>query len=118
MLFNSFIFFLFLGVVLPIFLVLRTKGQKNLFLVLASYFFYGYWDWRFCGLLLISTLADYLIGRAIHRSSHERSRKGLLALSLLVNLGILGFFKYFNLASYLFQSICCCFVDVENLELH
>jgi alginate O-acetyltransferase complex protein AlgI len=119
MLFNSFIFFLFLGVVLPIFLVLRTKGQKNLFLVLASYFFYGYWDWRFCGLLLISTLADYLIGRAIHRSSHERSRKGLLALSLLVNLGILGFFKYFNFFAESFKHAFRMFgAELDYLHLH
>ena len=96
MLFNSFIFLIFLGVVLPIFYLLPRKEHKNLFLLLVSYFFYGYWDWRFCFLLAISTIADFAIGRAIHRSDETRRRKLLLLTSLSINLGILGFFKYFN----------------------
>ncbi len=119
MLFNSFIFFLFLGVVLPIFFSLRTKTQKNTFLVLASYFFYGYWDWRFCGLLMISTLTDYVIGQAIHNSNRERVRKMYLVVSLLVNLGILGFFKYFNFFAESFQHAFRMFgAELDYLHLH
>ncbi|MCB0429137.1 MAG: MBOAT family protein, partial [Flavobacteriales bacterium] len=96
MIFNSFIFFVFLGVVLPVFYLLPNKTSKNVFLLIASYFFYGYWDWRFCSLLAFTTLVDYFIGNAIHRTEGEAKRKRLLIVSLVVNLGILGFFKYFN----------------------
>jgi alginate O-acetyltransferase complex protein AlgI len=62
----------------------------------ASYFFYGYWDWRFLGLLLLSTVVDYLIGLRMADTEDARSRKRLLCASLAVNLGVLAFFKYFN----------------------
>ncbi|MCK0130965.1 hypothetical protein MWU59_05555 [Flavobacteriaceae bacterium F08102] len=96
MLFNSFVFFIFLGVVLPIFYWLPSKKAKNVFLLLASYCFYGFWDWRFCSLLLFSTTVDYYIGQAIHQSSSVKIKKQLLFLSVFANLGVLGFFKYFN----------------------
>ncbi len=96
MLFNSFIFFIFLGFVLPVFYLLPKKSSRNVFLLVASYFFYGYWDWRFCGLLLFSTLADYFIGARLYNTVNPHRRKLLLILSLSVNLGVLGFFKYFN----------------------
>ncbi|PWD97832.1 MBOAT family O-acyltransferase [Marinilabilia rubra] len=112
MLFNSFIFFVFLGVVLPIFYFLPTRQSKNIFLVAASYFFYGYWDWRFCSLLAVSTIIDYLVGRKMHQTSNVKKRKGLLAISLLANLGILGFFKYFNFFVDSFQML------TERMGLH
>jgi len=96
MFFNSFIFFIFLALVLPVFYLLRTQRSRATWLLLASYFFYGYWDWRFCSLLLISTLVDFFVGRALHRSTEQRRRKQFLVLSCLVNLGILGVFKYFD----------------------
>jgi alginate O-acetyltransferase complex protein AlgI len=96
MLFNSFIFFFFLGVVLPIFYTLKEKCYKNGFLLFCSYVFYGYWDWRFCFLLATSTIVDYLVGIKIHTSKSPKTRKFFLLLSVFVNLGILGFFKYFN----------------------
>ncbi len=96
MLFNSFIFFIFLGVVLPVFYFLPSKRSKNLFLLFSSYIFYGYWDWRFCLLLLISTLVDFSVGSHIARTKSRGLRKRLLWISLFSNLGILGFFKYFN----------------------
>ena len=95
MLFNSFIFLIFLGVVLPVFYLLPNKKSKNLFLLVASYFFYGYWDWRFCFLILISTLIDFFVGKSLVNKTGKQ-RKLLLGVSLLANLGILGFFKYFN----------------------
>jgi alginate O-acetyltransferase complex protein AlgI len=96
MIFNSFIFLIFLGIVLPIFYWLPTKKSKNLFLVIASYFFYGYWDWRFCTLLAFTTFTDFYIGKQIASLSDDKKRKLWLIISLVINLGILGFFKYFN----------------------
>ena len=93
MLFNSFEFFLFLPLVLGLYYVLRPRAQ-NAMLVLASYFFYGWWDWRFCGLLAVSTIVDYACGLGI--AKYPGRKKAMVTVSVLVNLGILGFFKYFN----------------------
>ena len=105
MLFNSFIFLLFLCIVIPVFYALKNKQSKNLFLLIASYIFYGYWDWRFCLLLAASTIIDFSIGKILYKTTEEKKRKGLLALSLFANLGILCFFKYFNFFVDSFQSI-------------
>ncbi|MBL4699798.1 MAG: hypothetical protein JKX85_00935, partial [Phycisphaeraceae bacterium] len=67
-----------------------------MWLLFASYVFYGWWDWRFLGLLFISTLTDYVVAIAISRSQGTYKRRVLLLVSLVINLGILGFFKYFN----------------------
>jgi alginate O-acetyltransferase complex protein AlgI len=96
MLFNSFIFFIFLGLVWLAFRLLPNRRSKVIFLLAASYFFYGYWDWRFTGLLAISTTTDFLVGRRMQRTDRQPARKRLLLLSCLVNLGILGVFKYLN----------------------
>ncbi|MCI4671967.1 MAG: MBOAT family protein [Bacteroidia bacterium] len=109
MLFNSFIFFIFLGLVLPVFYALRSKESKNIFLLLASYFFYGYWDWRFCSLLAISTFVDFFIGKNLHKQTDEKARKRLLLLSLFSNLGILAVFKYLNFFVESFQSVASQF---------
>lgn len=95
MLFNSYTFALFLPVVLAVYYVLGRRRQ-NLWLLAASYFFYGCWDYRFLSLILISTLVDFVAGTGIHRSASPGGRKRWLALSVCVNLGILGFFKYFG----------------------
>jgi D-alanyl-lipoteichoic acid acyltransferase DltB (MBOAT superfamily) len=94
MLFNSLTFLLFLAVVLPLYYALAHRWQNKM-LVVASYVFYGAWDWRFLFLLLISTVVDFNCARAMDAAS-PKGRKRLLYLSLAVNLGILGFFKYFN----------------------
>lgn len=96
MLFNSFVFFIFLAVILPIFYLLPSKKSKNVFLLASSYFFYGYWDWRFCSLLAFSTVVDFLIGHKIYQTDSVTSRRRLLMLSVVVNMGLLSFFKYFN----------------------
>lgn len=80
MLFNSFIFFLFLAIVLPVFYALPTKKSKNLFLLLGSYFFYGYWDWRFCFLLAFSTVVDYYIGLQISKSENAKKQNKLSSI--------------------------------------
>ena len=95
MLFDSPIFFVFLIAVVVIYWRLEFRSQ-NIFLLLASYFFYGWWDWRFLLLMIASTTLDYLIAHAIARAPNQARRKHLLVLSLFVNFGILGIFKYFN----------------------
>jgi len=95
MLFNSLVFPAFLLVVLTGFYCLRAR-QQTLWLLIASYVFYGWWDWRFLSLIAISTVVDYLVGRALGTTEGPRRRRALLLTSLTSNLGILGFFKYCN----------------------
>lgn len=97
MLFNSQEFLLFLPVVFALYWALKRHLKlQNALVLIASYVFYGYWDWRFLSLLALSSLNDYVIGLLLDRTNKPQKRKGLLALSMLVNLGILGFFKYAN----------------------
>ena len=98
MLFNSCTFLIFIIIVLCCYYLLSWKSQ-NKFLLVASYFFYGWWDWRFLSLLAISTIVDFLCGKRIASSENPKTRKMLLMVSLCTNLGILGFFKYFNFFS-------------------
>ncbi len=99
MLFNSLEFLVFAPLVIAIYHLLRHRAQ-NAFLVLASCFFYASWDWRFLFPLLFSTTIDYVCAAKME-ASHERgepqaARKKYLRISLIANLGLLGFFKYFN----------------------
>ncbi len=98
MLFNSFAFFIFLPVVFAIYhLWLIDKIRwRNLFLLVVSYIFYGWWDWRFLGLIAISTLIDYLVALQIEKTGNKTKQKCWLAISLAGNLGMLGIFKYYN----------------------
>ncbi len=97
MFFNSLDFAIFLPIVLVLYWlsISRTKVQ-NLLLIAASYFFYGWWDWRFLSLIFFSSLVDYLVGLGMLGTTKPTRRKHLLFISLFVNLGFLGFFKYFN----------------------
>ncbi|WP_010179986.1 MBOAT family O-acyltransferase [Aquimarina agarilytica] len=98
MLFNSFAFFVFLPIVFFLhWKVFNKKKQfQNLFLLAASYFFYGLWDWRFLFLIVASTLVDFYIGQHIYKSNSLNQRKKLLWFSIIFNIGILFFFKYYN----------------------
>jgi alginate O-acetyltransferase complex protein AlgI len=97
MIFSSYEFlFLFLPVVLALYYLLPGR-QRIFFLTLASYFFYGWWDFRFCGLMLISTLIDYLAGLGISRAETLAGRKKWMVVSVISNLSLLGFFKYFDM---------------------
>ncbi|MFW6310543.1 MAG: MBOAT family O-acyltransferase, partial [Prolixibacteraceae bacterium] len=97
MLFNSLVFFAFLTIVFILYWFFRNQLKLQNFIVLiSSYVFYGWWDWRFLSLIVISSVADYFIGLWLHRAEDKHKRKLLLAISILVNIGILGFFKYFN----------------------
>jgi D-alanyl-lipoteichoic acid acyltransferase DltB (MBOAT superfamily) len=95
MLFDSPAYFLFLIPVVWLYWRLNHRGQ-NIFLLLASYFFYGWWDWRFLVLMIGSTTMDFLIAQKIAPSRSEPNRKKWFIVSLLLNFGILGVFKYFN----------------------
>ena len=93
MLFNSLEFILFFVVVFSFYWVLPHRAQ-NRWLLIASYCFYGAWDWRFLGLIVLSTLVDYFVGLWLSQSEEPRRRRQLVTLSVSVNLGVLGFFKY------------------------
>jgi len=95
MLFNTISFWLFFAVVLSPYLLLPRRGQ-NVLLLVASYFFYACWNWRFVGLLLLSTSVDWNLANAIGREHSPSRAKRLVALSVAINLLFLGFFKYFN----------------------
>ncbi len=97
MLFNSIEYLFFLPVVFAIYWSLNKHlNVQNLFLLAASYLFYGLWDYKFLSLIIISSLADYLIGLELAKQEAKKTRKLLLGASLLVNLGFLLAFKYFN----------------------
>ena len=89
-------YILFLPIVLCIYWLLKKVVYQNLFLLIASYFFYGLWDYRFLSLIIISSLSDYILGLLIYESKTETKKNLYLFISLLINLGILFFFKYFN----------------------
>jgi D-alanyl-lipoteichoic acid acyltransferase DltB (MBOAT superfamily) len=98
MLFNSIEFCIFLPIVFSIYWLLDKQKLKiqNFFLLLASYFFYGWWDWRFLSLILASSTVDFLVGKALAKAETQSKRKFFLGLSLFINLGALGIFKYYN----------------------
>lgn len=95
MLFNSWYFVLFFVAVLTLYHATRWRVQ-NMLLVAASYAFYAAWDWRFTALLAGSTAVDYVVALKLHETTKTSLRKRLVLLSLAVNLGVLGFFKYFD----------------------
>jgi alginate O-acetyltransferase complex protein AlgI len=98
MLFNSIDFAIFLPIVFVLYWFVTHKNLKiqNILIALSSYVFYGWWDWRFLSLILFSTLVDYSVGIGLSKQENQAKRKLLLLTSILVNLGFLGFFKYYN----------------------
>lgn len=97
MLFNSIDFAIFLPVVFLLYwFVFKRLFWQNVLLLVASYVFYGWWDPRFLILILFSTVVDYTIGLQLGKQKEQRKRKLLLWTSIAVNLGLLGFFKYYN----------------------
>ena len=98
MLFNSIDFAIFLPIVFILYWFVAHKNLKlqNFLIVGASYLFYGWWDWRFLSLILFSTIVDYTVGRKLNNEENQFKRKALLWTSILINLGFLGFFKYYN----------------------
>ena len=111
MFFNSLAFAIFLPLVFFLywFVFNKTKNTQNAVLILASYYFYSCWDWRFLFLLVFSTFLDYYTGIRIEKSTNESSRKFWFWLSIVVNLGFLGIFKYFNFFSASFAQLFTSF---------
>ncbi len=98
MLFNSIDFAIFLPIVFILYWFVTQKNIKvqNLLLLVASYVFYGWWDWKFLSLIVFSSFVDYYVGIGLSKYDNQKKRKLLLLTSILVNLGFLGFFKYYN----------------------
>ncbi len=96
MLFSQIEFPIFLAVVLVLTWLTRAKTTRHGVLLIASYYFYAYWDVRFCSLLIFSTMVDFVVARKISQVDEPIARKRWLVLSLVSNLGILAFFKYFD----------------------
>ena len=115
MLFDSPIYFVFLIPVVFIYWRLGRREQ-NIFLLGASYFFYGWWDWRFLALMICSTLIDFLIAQRITPESGNVNRRKWLIFSLIVNFSILGTFKYFNFFVDSFSTMLGTF-GVHNIPL-
>jgi len=113
MLFNSFEFFLFLPLVFALywFVLNRSLKWQNALILVASYFFYGWWSWAFMGLLMLSTALDYAYGFWV-ASPDRKKAKLFLWLSIINNLGILAVFKYYNFFALQFQE------GLELLGLH
>jgi len=98
MLFNSIGFAIFLPLVFILywFVTYRNLRQQNLLLLLASYFFYGWWDWRFLLLLIIISISNYYIGICIDKNDLNSKKRIWFIIGLVINIGILGIFKYYN----------------------
>lgn len=110
MLFNSFEFIIFFVIVFTLYYKSYDKLKyQNILILISSYVFYGWWDYRFLSLIIISSICDFIIGRAIDKSKVDKERKRLLYLSLLINLGFLGFFKYYNFFAESFTDLVSIF---------
>lgn len=98
MVFNSLEFFIFLSIVFILYWFVFKKHLKaqNVLILVASYVFYGWWDWRFLSLILLSTIVDYFVALSIDANSEKKIRKRWLWVSVIFNIGLLGFFKYYN----------------------
>jgi D-alanyl-lipoteichoic acid acyltransferase DltB (MBOAT superfamily) len=97
----------------------RHRRLRTLFLLAASYVFYGWWDWRFLGLITFTTALDWVLGLAMGRTRDRRARKRLLLVSLVANLGVLGLFKYWDFfASELAALLAACGLPHDALLLN
>ncbi|OXA71487.1 membrane-bound O-acyltransferase family protein [Flavobacterium aquidurense] len=107
MFFNSLAFAVFLPIVFFLywFVFNKTKSIQNALLIVASYYFYSCWDWRFLFLLVFSTFLDYYTGIQIEKGKSDKSRKFWFWLSVLTNLGFLGIFKYYNFFAASFSEL-------------
>ena len=113
MVFNSVTFFVFLFITFLIYLKSAKHSVRsgNFILLSASYIFYGWWDWRFLFLIIISSLTDFIVGFELFKTESSRKRKLLLAASLIINLGMLFVFKYFN---FFVDTFLAAFGNGEN----
>ncbi len=122
MLFNSIDFVIFLPIVFLLYWFVANKNYKhqNILLLIASYIFYGNWDWRFLFLIIFSSILDFLLGIKLSKETKKSKRKTLLFISVLSNLGLLGLFKYFNFFIDNFISVFSFFgeqIEYNTLEI-
>ena len=122
MLFNSLDFAIFIPIVFILYWFVFNNNLKwqNSLIAVSSYVFYGWWDWRFLSLILFSTLVDYFIGIALSKEYSPSKRKILLWFSILINLGFLGFFKYYNFFLDNFKSAFTFFgseINTNSLDI-
>lgn len=105
MLFNTIDFAVFMPIIFMMywFVFNRNVRIQNIFLIIASYFFYACWDWRFLSLIIVSSVVDFVVGKKLYSETRLLHRKYFLFVSLFTNLGILGFFKYYNFFVKSFQ---------------
>ncbi|WP_055444743.1 MBOAT family O-acyltransferase [Lacinutrix himadriensis] len=121
MLFNSIEYLIFFPTVFILYWLLNKDLKKqNLLLLVASYFFYAYWDWTFLSLIIYSSFIDYYIGIKIYETDSVKAKKNWLRLSLVSNLGLLAAFKYFNFFTESFAEMMLLFgwqVDAITLNI-
>ncbi len=98
MIFSSveFLLFLIFSFLFYWFVFQKNLKAQNIFLLVISYFFYGWWNWHFLALIFVSSIIDYILGIQLGKDKSNRTRKILITISIIANLGVLGFFKYFN----------------------
>lgn len=119
MLFFSPKFFLFFIIVFVLYWTVKQAGYRKLILLIASYIFYAAWDYKFLGLIVFSTALDYVIGLMLGRAEKESHRKLLVTVSLVGNLGVLFFFKYFDFFTSSFAELLSFFsVEVDPIYLN
>jgi alginate O-acetyltransferase complex protein AlgI len=95
MVFNSIVFGIFIAIFFPLYWTLTGRARMWLCL-LGSYLFYGWWDWRFLGIVMFTTILDYSLGILIENQTNPAKKSRMVLISVISNLGFLGFFKYFN----------------------
>ncbi|MFN2261837.1 MAG: MBOAT family protein [Psychroflexus sp.] len=122
MLFNSIDFAIFLPIVFLLYWFVVNKNLKlqNSLILGASYVFYAWWDWRFLSLIIFSTIVDYVVGLKLKSKNNKTNRKFLLWISIIVNLGFLGFFKYYNFFLENFRSAFSIFgmeINANSLNI-
>ena len=125
MLFNSFEYLIFLPIVFLLYWFVfdyalsKCKHQlllQNLFIVIASYVFYGWWDWRFLILIAITTVFSFLSGIGIEKALKQRGKKAVMIANIIVNLGILGVYKYYDFFAREFAELIG--IEADFLLLH
>jgi D-alanyl-lipoteichoic acid acyltransferase DltB (MBOAT superfamily) len=117
-LFNSLAFLVFFAIVFALYLLLPRRAQ-NLWLLAASLFFYGAWDWRFLGLIALSTVIDYLAGLGLGATESPRLRRAIVTLSLVASLALLGVFKYAGFFGESLRALLAPFgIPVSDFALH